>query len=63
MNADLDESDQAATNLTKAWQLRDRTSDRERYFITAAYQMLTLGNMEEARQSSHEVGSNAPNAI
>jgi tetratricopeptide (TPR) repeat protein len=51
MNADLDESDQAAANLTKAWQLRDRTSDRERYFITAAYQMLTLGNMEEARQT------------
>ncbi len=51
MNADLDESDEAAANLTKAWELRDRTSDRELYFITAAYQMLTLGNMEEARQT------------
>ncbi len=51
MNADLDQSDLAASNLTQAWRLRERTSDREHYFITAAWQSLALGNQEEARQT------------
>lgn len=51
MTADLDQPDLAAADMAEAWRLRDRTSDRERYFITAAYQSLALGNQEQARQT------------
>jgi eukaryotic-like serine/threonine-protein kinase len=49
--ADLDEADLSAESTTKAWQLRDRTSDREKFFITAGYQTLVTGNLEEAQQA------------
>jgi DNA-binding winged helix-turn-helix (wHTH) protein/tetratricopeptide (TPR) repeat protein len=48
--ADLDESDAAAENMTRAWQLRNRASDPEKFFIDANYQMLVTGNLEQARQ-------------
>jgi DNA-binding winged helix-turn-helix (wHTH) protein len=48
--ADLDESDLSAASTTKAWQLKDRTSDREKFFIAATYEILATGNLEEARQ-------------
>lgn len=51
MYQDLDESDLSAESLSRAWQLRDRTSDREKLFITANYQALVTGNMEQARQT------------
>src|SRR6201996_1576133 len=49
--ADLDESDLAAESTTRAWQLRDRASDHERFFIMAAYESLVTGNLQEARQT------------
>ena len=49
--ADIDEPDLSAESLSKAWQLRERTSDREKFFITANYEALVTGNMEEARQT------------
>ncbi len=49
--ADLDESDLSAENIGKAWRLRDRASDQERFFITAAYQTLVTGNLEQAQQT------------
>jgi DNA-binding winged helix-turn-helix (wHTH) protein/Tfp pilus assembly protein PilF len=52
MYADLDQSDLAAQYAEKAWQLRDRTSERERFFITVGYQQLTLGNQEQTRQTA-----------
>ena len=51
MYADLDESDLSAESTTRAWQLRDRTSDREKFFITAGYQTLVTGNLEKAQQT------------
>jgi tetratricopeptide (TPR) repeat protein/predicted Ser/Thr protein kinase len=48
---DLDEFDLAAESTRRAWQLRDRVSDPEKFFITAAYQLLVTGNLEEARQT------------
>jgi tetratricopeptide (TPR) repeat protein len=48
---DIDESDLSAESLSKAWNLRERTSDREKFFITANYEALVTGNMEEARQT------------
>jgi DNA-binding winged helix-turn-helix (wHTH) protein/tetratricopeptide (TPR) repeat protein len=49
--SDLDEPDLSAESLSKAWELRGRTSDREKFFITANYEALVTGNMEEARQT------------
>jgi DNA-binding winged helix-turn-helix (wHTH) protein/Tfp pilus assembly protein PilF len=50
--ADLDESDLAAESTTRAWQLRDRVSDQEKFFIAANYELLVTGNMEEAQQTA-----------
>ena len=49
--ADLDESDLAAESTGRAWQLRDRASDREKFFIAAGYETLVTGNLERARQT------------
>jgi DNA-binding winged helix-turn-helix (wHTH) protein/tetratricopeptide (TPR) repeat protein len=48
---DIDESDLSSASLSRAWQLRERTSDPEKFFITANYEALVTGNMEEARQT------------
>ena len=50
--ADVDQGDLSADSIRKAWQLRDRTSDPEKFFITALYQLLVTGNLEEARMTS-----------
>ena len=50
--ANLDESDLAAQNMRRAWQLRDRVSDREKLAITIRYAELVTGNLEEMRQTS-----------
>jgi tetratricopeptide (TPR) repeat protein/tRNA A-37 threonylcarbamoyl transferase component Bud32 len=44
------ESALAAENITKAYQLRNRASDRERFFITLAYDLQVTGNLEKARR-------------
>ena len=51
MYADLDQSDLSAPNTTRVWELRDRTSDPEKFFITAGYQNLVTGNLNEARET------------
>jgi eukaryotic-like serine/threonine-protein kinase len=48
--ADLDESDLSTMSTTSAWQLKDRASDREKFFIAATYEILATGNLEQARQ-------------
>jgi DNA-binding winged helix-turn-helix (wHTH) protein/tetratricopeptide (TPR) repeat protein len=49
--ADLDQPELAAASTLKAWQLRDRVSDPEKFFITVNYQMLVTGNLESAQQT------------
>jgi DNA-binding winged helix-turn-helix (wHTH) protein/tetratricopeptide (TPR) repeat protein len=49
--ADLDESDLSVQSTTRAWQLREHTSDREKFYITATYEGLATGNLEKARQN------------
>jgi DNA-binding winged helix-turn-helix (wHTH) protein/tetratricopeptide (TPR) repeat protein len=49
--ADLDEPELAAQSATRAWPLRGRTSERERFYITATYEGLATGNLEQARQN------------
>ena len=41
----------SAENTTKAWQLRDRVSDRERFFIDFLYDRQVTGNLEKAYQT------------
>jgi eukaryotic-like serine/threonine-protein kinase len=47
----LGESDLAAESTAKAYQLRDRASDRERFFITASYHRRVTGNLDAARET------------
>jgi DNA-binding winged helix-turn-helix (wHTH) protein/tetratricopeptide (TPR) repeat protein len=49
--ADLDQSGLAAASVARAWQLRDRASDREKFFITSNYEVLVAGNLEAAQQT------------
>ena len=51
MYANLDESDLSAESITKAWELRNRVSDRERFGITTRYDALVTGNLEQLRQT------------
>lgn len=51
MYGDLDEYDLAAESCTKAYQLRDRASDAEKFNITAAYDRMVTGNMEKVQQT------------
>lgn len=48
---DIAESGLSATNTTRAWQLRSRASERERFFIDASYDMQVTGDMEAARRT------------
>jgi eukaryotic-like serine/threonine-protein kinase len=51
MYADIGESDLSAESTSKAYDLRDRVSDRERFFISASFDLQVTGNMEKARQT------------
>jgi DNA-binding winged helix-turn-helix (wHTH) protein/tetratricopeptide (TPR) repeat protein len=48
--ADMGESASSAEYLTKAYSLRNRTSDRERFFITVNYESLVTGDIDKARE-------------
>ena len=41
----------SAESTTKAWQLRDRVSDREKFFIDFIYDRQVTGNLEKAYQT------------
>jgi tetratricopeptide (TPR) repeat protein len=45
------EADLAAENNGKAYRLRDRASDAERFFIDASYDVSVTGNLEKAQQT------------
>jgi len=47
----IGESVLSAESTTKAWQLRDRTSERERFFIDFLYDRQVTGNLEKAYQT------------
>ncbi len=48
---DIGESGVSAENTTKAYQFRDRTTDEEKFFITATYYLQVTGNLEKAQQT------------
>ena len=47
----IGESVLAAESAARAWQLRDRVSDRERFFIDFTYDRQVTGNLEKAYQT------------
>ena len=49
--ASLGESELGAQNIAKAYELRNRVSDQENYFITFNYQRQVPRNLELARQT------------
>jgi DNA-binding winged helix-turn-helix (wHTH) protein/tetratricopeptide (TPR) repeat protein len=48
---EIGESDLSAENMRKAYQLQDRASDRERFYITASYDFRVTGNLEKVEQT------------
>ena len=51
VHADLGETEIAAENVAKAYELRDGVSDRENYFITFTYHRQLTRNLELCRQT------------
>jgi eukaryotic-like serine/threonine-protein kinase len=50
----LGENDRAAECVTKAYEFRERTSDREKLSISAAYNAIVIGDVEKAAQIADE---------
>ena len=48
---DVAEYTLSAESTAKAYELRERTSDREKLFISASYDLQVTGNIEKARQT------------
>jgi len=48
---DIGESDLSANSTSTAYQLRDRASDREKFFIAATYDQQVTGNLEKAQET------------
>jgi serine/threonine protein kinase/Tfp pilus assembly protein PilF len=51
MYGDIGEPGLAAYYTRKAYELRDRTSEPEKFFISSNFQMMATGNMEKAEQT------------
>ena len=51
MYGDIGESTLSAKNTSKAYELRDRASDQEKFFISVNYELQVTGNREKAQQS------------
>ena len=51
MYGDIKETSMSADYTRRAYELRDRTSERENYFIAASFNMVVTGNMEKAAQT------------
>jgi serine/threonine protein kinase/tetratricopeptide (TPR) repeat protein len=47
---DLGESDLATENMKKAYDLRDRVSEREKFYISSHYDMFVTQNLEKSEQ-------------
>jgi len=51
MYGDIGESGLSAENTSKAYELRDRTSDQEKFFISLSYELQVTGNLEKGQQT------------
>jgi tetratricopeptide (TPR) repeat protein len=59
----LNEATQSAESNRRAWQLRDRASDPEKFFISATYDTQVTGNMERAEQTCEVWAETYPREI
>jgi tetratricopeptide (TPR) repeat protein len=59
----IGESALAAESISQAYQLRDRTSDREKFFITASYEIQVTGNLEKAQHTSESWAQTYPRDV
>src|SRR6266699_6897231 len=50
MYGNIGESALSAESASKAWQLRDRASDAEKFYIPVSYDLHVTGNLEKAQQ-------------
>ena len=48
--ADLNETVRSAENVRRAYELRERVSEREKFYLASHYEMFVTGNLEEARK-------------
>ena len=48
---EIGESDLAAESTRRAYELRDRTSDAEKFFLTTSYHLRVTGDMEKMRET------------
>jgi tetratricopeptide (TPR) repeat protein len=51
MYGDIGESALSARNTSKAYELRDRASDQEKFFISLSYDLQVTGNLERGQQT------------
>jgi serine/threonine protein kinase/Tfp pilus assembly protein PilF len=63
MYQDVGETGAAVESTRKAYELRDRASAREKYFITASYEMLIPGDLVKAREVCHLWIQDYPRAV
>jgi eukaryotic-like serine/threonine-protein kinase len=62
----LDEPSRAEESLRKAYDLRERLSQREKLYVAASFEAMAKGNMEEARKSYelwHQIYPRDPFAV
>jgi len=57
---EIGESELSAENTTKAYQLRDRASDAEKFLITTTYDQQVTGNLEKAQETFELWGQTYP---
>src|SRR5205823_3452347 len=60
---DIGESVLSAEATTKAYELRDRASEVERFFITASYDWQVTGNLERAQTTCELWAQTYPRAV
>jgi tetratricopeptide (TPR) repeat protein len=47
----LGQTTRAAENIRKAYELRERVSEREKFYIVSHYEEMAMGNLEAARKT------------
>ena len=62
MYGDIGETVLSARNTSKAYQLRNRTSDQEKFFISVNYHLQATGNLEKAQETCDLWAQNYPRA-
>ena len=63
MYGDIGESALSAKNTSKAYELRDRASDQEKFFITLSYDLQVTGNLEKGTTNLRLVGASLSSCV